>query len=104
MQALGSNILILGYPLYNHTIFYIKRVEKFLFFIKFCEICARQPGCKLVKTTNRTTVRTAFCREKSVLDTGIAPQAEDQVLMLSTCVDSSSQSPIRWVVLAVLSE
>lgn len=45
-----------------------------------------------------------FCREKSVLDTGIAPQAEDQVLMLSTCVDSSSQSPIRWVVLAVLSE
>lgn len=46
----------------------------------------------------------AFCLEHSVLDTEIVPQAEDHVLMLSTCVDSSSHSSTRWVVLAVLNK
>lgn len=45
-----------------------------------------------------------FCLERSVLDTGLHPQGEDQTLMLSTCVDSSSHSSVRWVVLAVLAE
>lgn len=45
-----------------------------------------------------------FCLENSVIDTEIIPQPEDSFLTLSTCIDSYSQSPYRWVVLAVLED
>lgn len=44
-----------------------------------------------------------FCLEKSVIDTGIVPETDGQILTLSTCV-GTSRSTNRWVVQAVLAE
>lgn len=44
-----------------------------------------------------------FCAERSVIQTGAAPEAPGQVLTLSTCT-SSGRSPRRWVVQAGLAQ
>lgn len=43
-----------------------------------------------------------FCLEQSVIDTGVVPTAEDQVITLSTCTGRGHAT--RWVVQAVLRE
>ena len=44
----------------------------------------------------------ASCLAQSVIDTGIVPSAEEQILTLSTCTGSGHKT--RWVVQAVLAE
>lgn len=46
----------------------------------------------------------SFALENSAIDTGISPDAEDQVLTLSTCTSGWGRSTKRWVVEAVLAE
>jgi len=45
-----------------------------------------------------------FILEHSVIDTGIVPDTEDQILTLSTCTSGWGRSAKRWVVEAVLAE
>lgn len=40
--------------------------------------------------------------EQSVIDTGVVPTVEDQLITLSTCVSFGAEYDRRWVVLAVL--
>lgn len=43
-----------------------------------------------------------YCMERSVIDTGIVPKADDQILTLSTCTARGYKA--RWVVHAVLAQ
>lgn len=43
-----------------------------------------------------------FCLERSVIDTGVQPQAGERILTLSTCTGDGYAK--RWVVQAVLRE
>lgn len=55
-----------------------------------------------LETPERQEEFIAFCLDRSVIDTGVAPAAGDRILTLSTCTGNGYSK--RWVVQAVLRE